>query len=225
MKIRFDELKNFIVYALKDNNTNEIVYIGCTLRPIQARMCGGYPFNTSNLYLEVVEVCTNEKEMFLSEEEYIKMLSPQFNIAIGRGTIQKGQHISVNTEFKKGMSIPKEWIDKRRDLGFFKFNEDQKARARENAKISSIKICGTLVKCSNGKQYPSLRSAARDLKLDKSLISAVCKGTYKQYKGYTFSYANAVENKENKSSLSPERIGAEPCKEYKAPKSARQSQD
>jgi len=38
------------------------------------------------------------------------------------------------------------------------------------------------------KEYDSISSCGRDMNLDKGTIQRVCKGKYKQYKGYVFKY-------------------------------------
>jgi group I intron endonuclease len=46
----------------------------------------------------------------------------------------------------------------------------------------------TRIKCSNGNEYASIASAARELSLHKPNIIAVLKGRYKTTGGYSFSY-------------------------------------
>ena len=97
------------------------------------------------------------------------------------GKIHKGKILSNST---------KEKISKSRK-GKYKGNENPfygKHHTEETKQILREKRGNKIICIETKKVFQSINQCAKEMNLDRKAIERVCKGVYKQTKGYTFKY-------------------------------------
>lgn len=152
---------NHKVYCVKERQTDDIIYIGCTRVTLHKRFIGHVgdkKFQHDNHYIQLIQEGLSEAEAFKLEAMLIEQYNPKANIYAGYKIHNKALVKRVTNSSDKHI---------------------QQIKASNSRPI----IC-----LNDGKTYSSIREACKKLGLSEPKVSMVCQGKRPHTKGYMFSY-------------------------------------
>jgi len=182
-----------IVYKIT-NSINGDFYIGKTVTSLELRWkkhCRNSSncrylsnaikkYGKSNFILEILQTCESVENLNILEKEFIKKLSPKYNLTTGGdggalvGVALQNMKLGVSRALK-GKKKPKRTDEHSSNISKALVN---KANMKKRKPI----------KCSNGLTYSGIKEAARILNLSAGNIHSVLVGLRKTAGGYSFGY-------------------------------------
>lgn len=183
-------MKIYKVYLLKARHSKEIVYVGLTKQTLYKRFIqhvSHRKFLPKDYFIELVkDELTIDQAVTLEE-----LLIEQYKTRItGWNKSPKSINGYSNThseEQKAKWSIERKGR-KLTDEHRAKLNRKGKQNSETHNKSIGEANSKPIICLTNGKVYPSAQKAAKDLKLNYSKISAVCRGKRPHTHGYIFKF-------------------------------------
>lgn len=166
-------MKNYKVYAIKERNTDTIVYVGLTSKTLHKRFMQHVQqkkIDTKLYYISLIQENLNILEAATLE----RMLIEQYDL-VNKGWNKSKGSVNGNSQLHSEYQKAK-WSKERKGKPFKgRQNRTSPNTEEHNRKISEANS-KPIICLTTGKHYPSIRAAAQDLGLSEGKISLVCQG-------------------------------------------------